>query len=344
MTRCFLLSLFFLFPSLVMLRAAEDLSAKGPLSVEVIDFPDLTDPARSDRSIPMKIHIPEKGGPYPLVIASHGAGGNVDSHYAHAQHLASHGYAVICVEHKGSNTRQLMKRGRVIRNLGDMLRNSDEVLNRPKDISFAIDKAREWNKSHEKLRGLIDMKKIGVMGHSYGAFTTMLICGMRPALDQLTPVISPGKGPGPDLSEPRVLCGIALSPESADLPFFTPECLAFLKIPLMGISGTKDKQQGGLLPIRRYEDFSLWPESGGRNKFLWIDGANHFDFSDSGGVRRARVSSDTRSDVQRIVRAAMLLFFDFHLKSDLSAEKSLSTKELSPYLGGDIKWLEMRSR
>lgn len=328
----------------VFLQAAEDFSAKGTWSVEVFDFPDLTDAARAGRKVPMKIHIPEAGGPYPLVIASHGAGGNVDAHYAHAQHLASHGYAVICVEHLGSNTHQLMKGFNVARNLNNMLTNSDEVMNRPKDVSFAIDKAAEWNISHEKLRGRIDMKKVGVMGHSYGAFTTMLLCGMRPALDELVPFVPPGKGPGPDLSDSRILCGVALSPESADLPFFTPSCLATLKMPLMGISGTKDKQQRGIPAIRRYKDFSLWPESSGQHKFLWLDGANHFDFSDNGGIRKTRVSSATRPDVQRVVRAAILLFFNLHLKDFKSEEPFLTTDGLKPYLQGGIKSLEMRSR
>ena len=326
------------------IRAGEDFSAKGPLTVEVIDFPDIADSARAGRKVPMKIHIPKEGGPYPLIIASHGAGGNVDAHYAHAQHLASHGYAVLCVEHKGSNTRQLLKGFNIVKNLSNMLRDSDEVMNRPKDISFAIDKASEWNTSSQKLHSRINIKKTGVMGHSYGAFTTMLICGMRPALDELIPPVPPGKGPGPDLSDMRVLCGLALSPQSADLPFFTPECFSTLKIPLMGISGTKDKQQGALPAIRRYNDFALWPALKGQNKFLWLDNANHFDFSDNGGTRMTRVSSKTRSDVQRIVRAAMLLFFNAHLKSDSSAEKLLSTEGLDVYRQGEVKKFELRSK
>ncbi|OGV39907.1 MAG: hypothetical protein A2020_15940 [Lentisphaerae bacterium GWF2_45_14] len=323
---------------------AVDFSSKGPLTTEILQFQDLADSARSGRKVPIKIHIPKEGGPFPLIIASHGAGGNVDAHYAHAQHLASHGYAVICVEHKGSNTRQLTKGLRVMKNLSGMLRDSDEVMNRPKDVSFAINKAEEWNTSHEKLRGRINIKKIGVMGHSYGAFTTMLICGMRPALDELTPPVPPGEGPGPDLSDKRVACGLALSPQSANLPFFTPECFLPLSIPLMGISGTKDKQQNALPPIRRYEDFALWPKSNGQNKFLWLETANHLDFSDNGGTRMTRVPSKTRPDVQRIVRAAMLLFFEAHLKSDSSAEKLLTTEGLSPYCHGQINKLELRSK
>lgn len=160
--------------------------------------------------MPVKVHVPEGAGPFPVSIVSHGAGGDWDTHYAQAQHLASHGYAVLCLEHVGSNRQRITQGFPMMQNLEAMIHDSEEVLARPRDVSFVIDRAAEWNRTHDKRRGKPDLPHVGVMGHSFGAFTTMVVCGMRPALNWLTPRVEPGKGIDPDLSDARVKCGVAL--------------------------------------------------------------------------------------------------------------------------------------
>lgn len=354
-------------------QATTDLSARGPLTVETLEFPNLVDVNRSgsepaasrpglfprlrrnraqdensfavkERRIPIKVHIPVTGGPYPIIIVSHGAGGNWDTHYAQAQHLASHGYVVLCLEHVGSNTDRLKSGIRMMDNLNKMIRDANEVLGRPKDVSFAVDRVMDWNTSHERLRGRLDPKHIGVLGHSFGAYTTMVICGMRPALDWLEPPVAPGKGLGPNLRDARVACGVALSPQGADEPFFISESFATLSAPLLGISGTEDKQQGGLPPTNRYKAFSLWPERQGQHRFVWLANAHHLDFTDSTGAKQQGLRSANREDVQPLVRAATLLFFNTHLKADASSTGILTTNGLQMYLRGAIDSVEVRSK
>lgn len=354
-------------------QTTTDLSARGPLTVETLEFPKLVDVTRSgrepatprprlfprlgdnraqdensfavnERRIPIKVHIPATDGPSPIIIVSHGAGGNWDTHFAQAQHLASHGYAVLCLEHVGSNTDRLKSGIRLMDNLNKMIRDASEVLGRPKDVSFAIDRAMGWNMSHEKLKGRLDAKHIGVLGHSFGAYTTMVVCGMRPALDWLKPSIAPGKGLGPDLRDTRVNCGVALSSQSADEPFFIRKSFATLAVPLLGISGTEDKLQGGLSPINRYNSFDLWPDKQGQHKFVWLANAHHLDFTDSTGAKRQGFRSANREDVQPIVRVATLLFFNTYLKADNSAAGTLTTNGLQKYLRGSVNTVEVRSR
>lgn len=353
--------------------AADDLSAMGPLTVETLEFPNLVDLNRADsktatpqprlfprlrrsrtqtanssadkqRRIPIKVHIPTTGGPYPILVVSHGAGGNWDTHYAQAQHLASHGYAVLCLEHIGSNTDRLKSGIRLMENLNKMIRDANEVLGRPKDVSFAIDCAMGWTVSHEKLHGRLDSRHIGVLGHSFGAYTTMAICGMRPALDWLQPPVAPDKGLGPNLRDARVTCGVALSPQGADESFFIPESFSTLSAPLMGISGTEDKQQGGLPPTSRYKAFALWPEKQGQHKFVWLANAHHLDFTDSTGTKQQSLRSANRGDVQPIVRVATLLFFNTYLKADTSAAGNLTSNGLQKYLRGPVNSVEVRSK
>jgi predicted dienelactone hydrolase len=50
--------------------------ADGPLSTRTLEFHDLVDAARGGRRVPVKVHLPSWIGPFPVVVLSHGAGGN----------------------------------------------------------------------------------------------------------------------------------------------------------------------------------------------------------------------------------------------------------------------------
>lgn len=287
-------------------RPAKDLSSHGSLQTSEMDFPALTDPARNNRRVPMKVHVPLGLGPFPIVIASHGAGGNRDGNFAQARHLATHGYMVVCIEHVGSNTKLVMSGGlRVGKTVAAMTRNSQEVLNRPKDVRFAIDQVIRWNREHDQLRGKFDRERVGMMGHSFGAFTTLVVCGARPALDWMKPRVGTGQGLGPNLFDERIRCGVAFSPQGPGDPFFLEESYASIQVPLLGVSGSKDKQQN-FEPEHRKRSFQYWPA--GDRYLLWINNANHMSFSDSTGSKRRRKSRfsellvSRREDVQRISR------------------------------------------
>lgn len=345
---------------------AVDFSANGPHPVETMEFsnaPVFSRAGNADaagnrprllarrlhpetppvaRRVPIKVHVPAGEGRLPVVIVSHGAGGDWDTHYAQARHLASHGYAVLCIEHIGSN-REIMSRGlQIMKNLEAMIHDSHEVLARPQDVHFALECAREWNQSHPKLRGKIDTDHVGILGHSFGAFTTMVVCGMRPALDWLTPRVPPGKGLGPDLRDPGVRCGVALSPQGVGDPFFIRESFGSLAVPLLGISGSEDRQQNGLPAENRRDAFALWPS--GAHRFLWLAKARHLDFTDATGAGARGIPSPTRDQVQPVVRAATLLFFNTYLKGDAGAGAQITEAALTSYLRGAVNRLEVFSK
>ena len=317
-------------------------AATATTPARTIEFPDLVDAAR-DRKVPIRVQLPSAGGACPVIVISHGAGGDRDTHAGQAQDLVAHGYAVLSIEHVGSNRDRLTQQGlRAMKTIDAMTRDAGEVLGRPRDVSFALDRAAEWNASHAVLKGRLDLTRVGAMGHSFGAYTTMVVCGMRPALDWLAPPVAPGKGLGPDFRDPRIACGVALSPQSPGEPFFLAESFASLRAPLLGITGSKDGQQEGRSAAARKDGFALWAAGG--HRFIWLSNARHNDFTSSSGATGRSLPSPTRDDAQPLVRAATRAFFDLHLKRDADAEKRLTVDGLKPLLHGEIDAVEVLAK
>lgn len=315
-----------------------DPQADGPLSTRTIEFPDLADAARGGRRVPIKVHLPSWTGPFPVVVLSHGAGGNWDANFAQARHLASHGYVVLALEHVASNTERMRQGMRFAANLKSMTRDANEVLGRPRDVGFALDQAARWNQGHAELTGMLDLSRVAAMGHSFGAYTALAICGARPALDWLVPRVEPGQGLGPDLRDTRVKACVALSPQGPGEPFFRDDSFATIDRPVLGISGSRDEQQGAP-PENRRRYFALVPP--GHKVFVWIANADHMAFSDSAGSRRISLPSRSRAEVQPIARAATLLFLEAQLRGDAEADARLSQRALQPLARGAVTHVEV---
>ncbi len=322
----------------------------GPHRFAKLEFPDLIDAARDRRPVPMVAHAPVAGGPYPLVIMSHGAGGNRDSGLYQAEHLASHGYVVLSIEHVYSNTRQTkyyMSRAggdlKLMEAVHRVTKDAREVLGRPRDVSFAIDQAIGWNRSHPALAGRIDARRIGVMGHSFGAYTTLAVCGAQPILDYLEPPVPPGNGLAGDLGDRRVRFGLAMSPQSPGTTFFGPDSYRSVRCPLVLLTGSKDVQKrydAETMPAAtRREAFALLPP--GQKYLVWLENADHFAFADN--ARSLLFPSRARRDTGRITRALMVVAADRFLKDRPEAAAALNENYARTLLGrvvSDLEWLE----
>ena len=109
------------------------------------------------------------GGGLPLIVISHGNGGATLSHNDTAAALAQAGFVVAAVAHTGDNH-------------ADQSR-AAAMMDRPRHISRVIDHMlTQWSgKDH------IDATRIGVFGHSSGAFTALAIVGGRADLGRIGP-------------------------------------------------------------------------------------------------------------------------------------------------------------
>ncbi len=101
---------------------------------------------------------------HPLVMFSHGAGGNGSGYAWFGEYLASHGYIVALVYHYRANT--FDSSALYVRN---------RLWQRPRDISLDIThllQDKTWGPH-------IDPNQIGVAGHSQGGFTALWIGGAK---------------------------------------------------------------------------------------------------------------------------------------------------------------------
>ncbi|MFM7186867.1 MAG: alpha/beta hydrolase family protein [Armatimonadota bacterium] len=314
----------------------------GALEPAVLLLDGGIDKHRKGRSLPLKVHYPLGDGVHPVVLISHGAGGNVDTHFAQARHLASHGYVVVCLEHPFSNTATLERTFRKLRAIDDMIHDRREVYARVADVSFVIDLVAEWNRSHQVLKKRLDIRHIAIMGHSFGACTAMMTCGVRASTKWLRPVKSDDGATGSDVRDKRVTCGVALSPQGPGDPFFSDGSYATLAVPLLGISGTNDEVQNGLPPTSRLDAFTKWPD--GAHHFVWLGKARHIDFTDATGSGVRMLPSVTRQAAQPIVLASILIFLNEHLRPASDNGDRLSVSLLRRYLTGGIDRVTVLSK
>lgn len=332
----------------------EKAAADGPYEVKTVLFTDLVSKSRPGRLLPVRVHYPAVEGSWPVVLFSHGGGGNVDSNFAQAHHLASHGYMVCCVEHTGSNVDRLRMKAKFWDTLRDMTRDRDEVLGRPVDIKEVLDQVELWNGGHDAVWGKFDLDHVAVVGHSFGAYTALALCGARPALDWLVrrtaETLKPDRnflrskveqGLGPDLGDPRIDAGVALSPQGPGEPFFLEESYATIDRPILGISGSEDRQQGAA-PENRKRFVDLTPSAG--TMLLWLHGADHTAFSDPSGSGQPGVPSSSRNAVQPVARAATLYFLDAYLKGRKTELALIKSETLLPLAGPGVSQVEVLRR
>src|SRR5687767_7160751 len=176
-----------------------------------------------NRSIPLRIYLPAASAPAPLILFSHGLGNSRSGYSYLGNAWAARGYVVVSVQHTDSDdSLSLPKLYRAA---------FDRAVwrNRPLDLTYVLD---EFGSSSPdpviaNLGSRIDMDRIGMAGHSYGAYTALVIGGGLVALE-------PGRRVS--LADPRVDAIVALS-SPLMRALTTPPAYAPIKIPILHLTG-----------------------------------------------------------------------------------------------------------
>lgn len=290
--------------------AQQPAAAAAASSVEVVRS-EWTDAARGGRVVPYKAYLPKGAGPFPVVVHSHGLGGNREASTYILQAVAEAGFLVVCLQHAGSDSGILGGRGRppteagvVAAGRGAM--NPQTAQARYGDLPFALDQiARD-----PVLGPKADMSRVGMSGHSYGALSTLIAAGQRVL----------GTTPPTRFAEPRIKAAIAYSPNKprGDDP---SAAFAAVKTPMLHFTGTADTTPFDLekSPFERTTPFQAI--KGADQYLIVLTDADHALF---GGRRLATGQLKPIDPPQmEIVKAETIRFWRAYLKDDKVAADQL---------------------
>lgn len=242
--------------------SSEDLSSPSGASAELT----LHDGGRN-RDIPIKVYYPEHlSSSLPLIIFSPGYGGNREGYAYLGRGWANAGYIVMVPTHAGSDNIAL--RTNALRGVEDAAQAFQNQTLRTGDIHFLISSIKEIEHQIRAIKGKIDRKRIGMSGHSMGGGTALLIAGATAA--------APGSQPR-GFRDDHVRAAVAMSPPGPGRAAFVDHSWDQIGIPVMTLSGTRDRGLGGEPPEWRTQPYKHMPAG---DKFqVTVNGANHLAFA-----------------------------------------------------------------
>lgn len=257
--------------------------------------------AMRNRVVPLTIHSPATATNAPVILFSHGLGGTRDTYAYLGRHWASHGYVTIHVQHHGSD--DAVWRGNAERTnaLRRAVADPGNAMDRPLDISFVLDELARTNSQAAALHGVCDLSRVGMAGHSFGAWTTLAIAGQRFGLGIR------------NFSDPRVKAAIAMS---APVPARrNSQTYSNVRVPLFHMTGTADESPIGETAAKDrripFDSIANVPQF-----LLTFEGGDHMIFS--GRSNTSRMASDTEA-MLAVIKSSSTAFWDCYLKGSAEA-------------------------
>ena len=339
-----------------------DLSQPGAFEVKKkamsfrIDLPRTKDIVSVPYDLNFELYEPQGiSKPAPLIVITQGFGATPDTYGYIAQQLASYGYAVASIEHRGTNLAERLEYPNT--ELTSWITPS-EFISRPLDVTHLLDKLELLAKD-PAWKNRLDLDRVGVFGYSFGGYSALAIAGAEinfPRLEEecsteeLNPVVSftfqcqakylaPYSG---KLKDPRIKAVFSVYPLTN--PIFGKEGMSQIDIPTAIVAGSKDNVSP---PVQNQIHPFLWLKT--PDKYLaLISPAGHLTTvkpEDRGIEGIPKVEETPQSDPQGAIAANYLkslsvAFFNRHLQGleedrhYLSADyaKSISQEDIGIYL------------
>ena len=258
--------------------------------------------ASRNRDIPVRIYLPPNEKPVPIVLFSHGLGGSRAGSKFLGEHWAARGYIAVFVQHAGSD--EAVWKDAAPKERMAALRTAASLENfllRVRDVRAVLDELEVWNKNG-LLAGRMDLAKIGMSGHSFGAVTTEAVSGETLPLS------------GTELTDPRIRAAVILSPS---VPKSTTAEQAFgaVKIPWLLMTGTKDTAPVG--PADMKSRLAVYPALRGAPKYqVVLNNSEHSAFTDGALPGDGEPRNPNH---HRAILALSTAFWDAYLRRDKDA-------------------------
>ena len=303
--------------------------ARSGLSVVAEADVTLRDDARK-RDLAIDVTYPGSGGPFPVLLYSHGDGGSGDDARPLARFWATRGYVVLAPSHRDPAA-------------GRAASDPQAWETRARDLAFVIDSLAGIGERVAPLAGKLDGQRIGVGGHSYGAYTAGLLAGATVASPKTAKKSSETKS----FADPRPKAFLLLSPPGGGLRGWTADSWTDVARPLLVVTGSRDGGTKGQDPSWRMDAFRLSPPG---DKFcLFLKGASQMSYTGRyaepgaslSGRDKGAPSAEEEVAIFKDVKAVSVAFFDGYLRNDAAAKAFLDSDGIAKESGGRAK-LERR--
>ena len=262
-----------------------------------------------NREIPLRIFLPSNSSPAPVVLFSHGLGGNREGNPYLGEHWSARGYVAVVMQHVGSDD-GVWKSTRPERRMASLQKAAsiENAVLRFKDVSVVIDQLEKWQIAGDSaesnlLVGRMDLKHIGMSGHSFGAVTTQAVSGQRTPLGDAT------------FTDRRIKAAVVMSPNAPKIGE-PKDAFGGVSIPWLLMTGTHDVAfVGDATMSSRLAVFPALPPKGKYE--LVLNEAEHNAFGDRAlpGENRPR-----NPNHHRAILALSTAFWDAYLRDDSRAK------------------------
>lgn len=139
------------------------------------------------------------GGPYPVLLFSHGSCGYPLQSTFLLPLIASRGYVVIAPPHPGNTLLEFP-------NCGSPAAQIASAQERPQDMIFVLDQMLAANANPASpFFGGLDATRIGMSGHSFGGFTTFFVANLDPRIKVAVAMAPATPGTNATISVPFLL-------------------------------------------------------------------------------------------------------------------------------------------
>lgn len=279
------------------------------------------------REIPLRIFLPEGSAPAPVVLFSHGLGGNREGNPYLGEHWSARGYVVVMMQHHGSDDGVWKghRPGRVMDSLKKAA-SLENALLRFEDVTVVMNQLEKWNLAgnfpeSQLLVGRMDLSRVGMSGHSFGAVTTQAVSGQRTPLGEAT------------FTDARIKASVVMSP-NAPKQGDAKTAFGRVQIPWLLMTGTHDVAFVGEATMEtRLAVFPALPP-GGKYEIVLFN-AEHNAFGDRAlpGENRPR-----NPNHHRVVLALSTAFWDAYLRGDAEAKAWLDGAGAMAVLEPQDRW------
>lgn len=289
----------------------------GPYRVQVASQVELDVP-QSSRRLPVRIAWPAEGGPFPVVVFSHGGGSSKDMYDRMADHWASEGYVVILPTHMDSATTGFDMKAASAKQMLDVIES------RRRDLSFIVDSLGTLQEKVPGLAGRIDTDRIVAAGHSLGGATALTVSGLV--------IQDPKTGERYGYLDDR-FDALLLITEPGHSPVMPEDPWRAVPIPVFVATGSKDysgQWQGP--PKNRLYTFApgLTLPLGIPHHYLFVENMDHY----IGGLICRTDKGPPDPEALRIVNGASTAFLDAYTKNDRRALEFLESAKITTITGG----------